>query len=61
MSSTLKHNSCPVSQLGLLESIGVQTEVESFKNIEYLPTCAIQDRVPIFENGKDERFTDLFE
>ena len=34
--------------------------MESFKDIEYLPTSAIQDGVPItFEIGKDERFTDL--
>ena len=62
MSSTLKYISCPVSQLDLLEPIGVQTQVESFKDIEYLPTSAIQDGVPItFEIGKDERFTDLSE
>ena len=57
MSSTLKYTSCPVSQLNLLELIGVQTEVESFKDIEHLPTSAIQDGVPItVEIGKDERF-----
>ena len=62
MSSTLKYISCPVSQLDLLEPIGVQTQVESFKDIEYLPTSANQDGVPItFEIGKDERFTDLSE
>ena len=62
MSSTLKYISCPVSQLDLLELSGVQTQVESFKDIEYLPTSAIQDGVPItFEIGKDERFTDLSE
>ena len=62
MLSTLKYISCPVSQLDLQEPIGVQTQVESFKDIEYLPTSAIQDRVPItFEIGKDERFTDLSE
>ena len=60
MSSTLKYISCPVSQFDLLELIGVQTQVESFKNIKYLPTSAIQDGVTItFEIGKDERFTDL--
>ena len=47
MSSTLKYISCPVSQLDLLEPIGVQTQVESFKDIEYLPTSAIQDGVPM--------------
>ena len=57
MSSTLKYISCLVSQLDLLEPTGVQTQVESFKDIEYLPTFAIQDGVPItFEIGKDERF-----
>ena len=62
MSSTLKYISSPVSQLDLLEPIGVQTQVESFKDIEYLPTSAIQDGVPItFEIGKDQRFTDLSE
>ena len=62
MSSTLKYISCPVSQFDLLEQIGVQTQVESFKDIEYLPTSTIQDAVPItFEIGKDERFTDLSE
>ena len=56
----LKYISCPVFQLDILELIGVQTEVESFKDIEYLPTSAIQYGVPItFEIGKDERFTDL--
>ena len=60
MSSTLKYISCPVSQLDFLELIGVQTQVESFKDIEYLPTYAIQDGVPItFGIRKDERFTDL--
>ena len=59
MSSVLKYISCPVSQL---ELIGVQTQVESFKDIEYLPTSAIQDGVSItFKIGKDERFTDLSE
>ena len=62
MSSTLKYISCPVSKLDLLEPIGVQTQVESFKDIEYLPTSTIQDGVAItFEIGKDERFTDLSE
>ena len=62
MSSTLKYISCLVSQLNLLEPIGVQTQVASFKDIEYLPTSAIQDGVPItFKIGKDERFTDLAE
>ena len=62
MSLALKYISCPVSQLDLLEPIGVQTQVESFKDNEYLPTSAIQDGVPItFEIGKDERFTDLSE
>ena len=62
MSSMLKYISCPVSQLDLLEPIGVQTQVESFKDIEYLPTSAIKDGVPItYKIGKDERFTDLSE
>ena len=62
MSSPLKYISCPVSQLDLPELIGVQTQVESFKDIEYLLTSAIQDGVPItFETEKDERFTDLSE
>ena len=62
ISSTLKYISCPVSQLDLLEPIGARTQVESFKDIEYLPTSAIQDRVSItFKIGKDERFTDLSE
>ena len=55
MSSMLKYISCPVSQLDLLEPTGVQTQVESFKDIEYLPTSAIQDGVPItfdFANGQ---------
>ena len=60
MSSSLKYISCPLSQPNLLEQILVQTQVESFKDIEYLPTSSIQDGVPItFEIGKDERFTDL--
>ena len=59
MSAALKYISCPVSQLDLFEPIGVQIQVDSFKDIEYLPTSAIQDRVPItFEIGKDERYTD---
>ena len=45
MSSTLKYVSSPVSQLDLLEPIGVQTQLESFNDIEYLPTSAIQDGV----------------
>ena len=49
-------------QFDLLEPIGIQTQVESFKDIEYLPASAIQDGVHItFEMGKDERFTDLSE
>ena len=52
MSSTLKYISCPVSQLDLLEPVGVQTQVESFKDIEYLPASAIQDGILItFETG----------
>ena len=51
-----------MSCLDLLEPIGVQTQVESLKDIEYLPTSAIQDGIPItFEIGKGERFTDLSE
>ena len=62
MSSVLKYISCPVSQLDFLEPIGVQIQVKSIKDIEYLSTSAIQDGVPItFEIGKDERFTDLSE
>ena len=62
MSAALKYISCPVSQLDLLEPIGVQTQVDSFKDIEYLPTSAIQDGAPItFEIGKDERYTDVSE
>ena len=59
MPAALKYISCPMSQLDLLEHIGVQTQVSSFKDIEYLPTFAIQDRGPItFEIGKDEPYTD---
>ena len=47
MSAALKYISCLVSQLDLLEPIGVQTQVDSFKDIEYLPTSAIQDGAPI--------------
>ena len=62
MSAGLKYISCPVSQLDLLELIGVQTQVDSFKDIEYLPSSAIQDGAPItFEIGKDERYTDASE
>ena len=62
MSAALKYISCPVSQLDLLEPIGVQTQVDSFKDIEYLPTSAIQDGAPItFEIGKHERYTDASE
>ena len=58
MSAALKYISCRVSQLDLLEPIGVQTQVNSFKDIEYLPTSAIQDGAPItFEIG-DECYTD---
>ena len=52
MSAALKYISCPVSQLDLLEPIGVQTQVDSFKGIEYLPTSAIQDKAPITRNWK---------
>ena len=48
MSATLKDISCPVSQLDVLEPIGVQTQVDSFKDIEYLPTSAIQDGLQSF-------------
>ena len=62
MSAALKYISCPVSQLDLLEPIGVQTQVGSFKDIEYLPTSAIQEGAPItFEIGEDERYTDTRE
>ena len=62
MSSALKYVGCPVSQLDFLEPIGVQSQVDSFKDIKYLRTSAIHDGVPIaFEIGKDERFTDLSE
>ena len=42
MSAALKYISCPVSQLDLLEPIGVQSQVDGYKGIEYLPTSAIQ-------------------
>ena len=42
MSARIKYISCPVSQLDLLEPIGVQTQVDSFKDIEYLPTSTIK-------------------
>ena len=42
----LKYISCPVSQLDLLEPIGVQTQVDSFKDIEYLHTSAIKTEYP---------------
>ena len=62
MSAALKYISCQVSQLDLLEPIDVQTQVDSFKDIEYLPTSAIQDGAPItFEIGKDECYTDASE
>ena len=62
MSAALKYISCPVSQLDLLEPIGVQTQVDSFRDIEYLSTSAIQDEAPItFKYGKDERYTDASE
>ena len=58
----MKYITCPVSQLDLLEPIGVQTRVDSFKDIEYLPTSAIQDGAPVtFEIGKDEHYTDASE
>ena len=62
MSAALKYISCPVSQLDLLEPISVQTQVDSFKDIEYLPTSAIQEWAPVtFEIEKDERYTDASE
>ena len=62
MPAASKYISCPVSQLDLLEPIGVQTQVDSFKDIEYLPTSAIQDGAPItFGIGKDEHYTDATE
>ena len=62
MLAALKYISCPVSQLDLLEPIGVQTQVDSSEDIEYLPTSAIQDGAPItFEIGKDEHYTDASE
>ena len=51
-----------MSQLDLLEPIGVQTQVDSFKDIEYLLTSAIQDGAPItFQIGKDECYKDASE
>ena len=62
MTSNLRYISCPVSQLDLLEPVCVQTQIEGYKDIEYLPTSVIQDRAPIiFEIGKDERYSDLSE
>ena len=62
MSATLKYISCPVSQFDLLEPIGIQTQIDIFKDIEYLPTSAIQDGAPItFEIGKDECYTEASE
>ena len=62
MSAALNYISCPVSQLDLLEPIGVQTQVDSFKDIECLPTSAIQYGAPItFKIGKDECYTDASE
>ena len=62
ISTALKYISCPVSQFNLLETIGVQTQVDSFKDIKYSPTSTIQDGAPItFEIGKDERYTDASE
>ena len=61
MSAPLKYISCPVSQLDL-QPIGAQSQVDSFKDIEYLPTSAIQDGAPItFEIEKDECYTDASE
>ena len=37
MSAALKYISCPVSQLDLLEPTGVQTQVDSFKDIDNYP------------------------
>ena len=46
----------------IIKPIGVQTQVDSFEDIEYLPTSAIQDGVPVtFKIWEDERFTDLSE
>ena len=62
MTSNLRYISCPVSQLDLLEPVGVQTQIKGYKDIEYLPTSVIQDEAPIvFEIGKDERYSDLSE
>ena len=62
MSAALKYISCPVFQLDLLEPIGVQTQVNSFKDIEYLPTSAIQEGAPVtFKTRKDECYTDASE
>ena len=62
MSAALKYISFPVSQLDLLEPIGVQTQVDSFKDIEYLLTFIIQEGAPVtFEIEKDGRYTDASE
>ena len=62
MTSNLCYISCPVSQLDLLKPVGVQTQIEGYKDIEYLPTFVIQDGAPIiFEIEKDERYSDLSE
>ena len=62
MTSNKRYIRCHVSQLDLLEPVGVQTQTEGYKDIEYLPTSVIQDGAPIiFEIGKDERYSDLSE
>ena len=62
MTSNLCYISCSVSQLDLLEPVGVQTQIKGYKDIEYLPTCIIQDGAPIiFKIGKGDRYSDLSE
>ena len=59
MSAVLKYISCPVSQLDVLEPIGVQTQADGYKDMEYLPTFNIQNGAPVtFKIGKDKRYTD---
>ena len=51
-----------MSQVDLLEPIGVQTQVYSFKDIECFSTSAIEDGAPVtFEIGKDKCYTDANE
>ena len=48
MTSNLRYISCPVSQLDLLEPVGVQTQIEGYKDIEYYPPPSFKTGLQLY-------------